>query len=372
MKTNRVLRLTLLIISFTLFGVSNFYGQSDSNIGQTPSSYFEQSELLTKINSYINPLVAANEFSGSILIAKGDSILFCRGYGFANRENGIINTPSTVYRIGSMTKQFTATAIMQLVEQNKLTTENKLSDFISDFTNGNKISIHQLLTHTSGIPNYTKLPDYNKTSTLPFTLPELINNIKYLPAEFEPGSKFKYNDSGYLLLTYIIEKISGLTYDQYLQNNIFKPLGMTNSGYDNYNKIINNRAAGYVFNSKTKEITNSNYIDMSIPQGAGGLYSTVLDLYKWDRSLYANNILSRESKEKMFTFNIADYGYGWGKEIRKGGRISIGHNGIINGFTSIIHRFINDDVVIIILANIEDVKVNEVFDKIPAIYFNEE
>lgn len=328
-------------------------------------------DLKDSIGYYIKPFVESKSFMGSILIAKGDSIVFLENYGYSNLEHSVLNTSSTVYRIGSMTKQFTATAIMLLAEDNKISVENKLSDFIPDYPNGDRITIHGLLTHTSGIPNYTKLLENKATSCLPTTLPELISRIKNLPLEFEPGSKFKYNDSGYMLLTYIIEKVSGLSYSDFLDKYIFHPLGMENTGYDNGRQIIKNRASGYTFNKKTKELVNADYIDMSNPQGAGGLSSTVLDLYKWDRSFYVDSLLSRESKEKMFTFYIADYGYGWGREIRPNGRTSIGHNGTINGFSSIIHRFIADSTVIIILANTDSFESNIIFNQIPAIYFKE-
>jgi len=327
-------------------------------------------ELEDSIDSYLNPLIVSHSFMGSILIAKGDSILFLKSYGYANLEHFVPNSSNTIYRIGSMTKQFTATAIMLLAEENKISVESKLSDFIPDYPNGNRITVHHLLTHTSGIPNYTKLPDYESTMCLPASLTDLIGRIKNLPLEFEPGSKFKYSDSGYLLLTYIIEKASGLTYSEFLDKHIFQPLGMNYTGYDN-KKIIKNRASGYSILKESNEIVNADYIDMSVPQGAGGLYSTVLDLYKWDRSFYTDFLLSKESKEKMFTFYIAEYGYGWGREIRENGRISIGHNGMINGFLSIIHRFVADNTVIVILANTDNFEVNNIFNQIPAIYFME-
>lgn len=354
-------RKKLLITLVALFGIFfNCFSQD-----------WNSKKLADSIDSYLTHSTEYQSFTGSILIAKGDSILFLRSYGYANLEHSIPNSSNTIYRIGSMTKQFTATAIMLLVEENKISIDSKLSDFIPDYPNGNRITIHQLLTHTSGIPNYTKLPDYASTMCLPTTLTELIGRIKNLPLEFEPGSKFKYCDSGYLLLTYIIEKVSGLSYSKFLDKNIFKTLGMNNTGFDDNQLIIKNRASGYSTHKESNEIINAEYIDMSVPQGAGGLYSTVLDLYKWDRSFYSNILLSKESKEKMFTFYIADYGYGWGREIRNNGRISIGHNGIINGFSSIIHRFIADNTVIVILSNTDNFKVNDIFNQIPAIYFKE-
>lgn len=336
------------------------------------SQNWNYKELNDSIGSYIRPFVESKLFMGSILIAKGDSIIFLDNYGYSNLEHLVPNSSNTVYRIGSMTKQFTATAIMLLIEDNKISAETKLSEFIPDYPNGNRITIHQLLTHTSGIPNYTKLPENNSTKCLPTTLPELISRIKNLPLEFEPGSKFKYNDSGYMLLTYIIEKASGLSYSEFLYKRIFQPLGMKNTRYDNYKQIVKNRASGYTLDKESKELVNADYIDMSVPQGAGGLCSTVLDLYIWDRSFYTDSLLSKVSKEKMFTFYKADYGYGWGREIRKDGRISIGHNGVINGFSSIIHRFVADNTVIIILANTDSFETNDIFNQIPAIFFKEE
>ena len=323
-----------------------------------------------KIDTYLVPLVNANKFSGSILIAKGNVILFSKGYGYANREHDIPNSPNSVFRIGSMTKQFTATAIMQLIEKDKLRLEDKLNQFIDDYPQGEKITIHHLLTHTSGIPNFTRFDNYTKLMTIPVSITELIERFKYKPIEFKPGSQFKYTDSGYILLTYIIEKISGLSYAEYLEENILRPLNMMNTGYDHNELILKNRANGYV-KSKNNEMLNAPYIDMSIPMGAGGLYSTTIDLYKWDLGLYTDIILSSKYRQKMFTPYMADYGYGWGFETRKGGRKSIGHNGVINGFSSIIHRFIEDKVVIIILANIESNTANQVFNEIPSIYFKE-
>jgi len=333
---------------------------------------WDPKELEDKIDSYIIPLADSQSFMGSILIAEKDSIVFLKSFGYANLEHLVPNSSSTVYRIGSMTKSFTATAIMLLIDKNKISVESKLSDFISDYPNGNRITIHQLLTHTSGIPDYTKLQDIESKKCLPVTLTELINRIKNLPLEFEPGSKFKYNNSGYLLLTYIIEKISGLSYSEFLDVNIFQPLDMNNTGYNNNKEIIKNHASGYSVLKGDNKIINADYVNMSVPQGAGGLHSTVLDLYKWDRSFYTNKLLTQEGKEKMFTFYISDYGYGWGREIRKNNRISIGHNGMISGFSSIIHRFVDDNTVIIILANTDNVAVNQVFNQIPAIYFRED
>lgn len=362
-KNNFIMKIKRTIITFlamfcVLFNVN--------------SQNWNVKDLEDSVDLFIKPYIDSKSFMGSILIAKGDSMILVKGYGYSNLEHLIPNSSNTVFRIGSMTKQFTATAIMLLVQDNKISLDSKLSEFIPDYLNGDKITIHQLLTHTSGIPNYTKLPDHNSTMRLPATLPDLIGKIKNLPLDFEPGSKFRYSDSGYLILTYIIEKASGLTYSEFLDKYIFQPLGMKNTGYDNNQKIIKNRASGYSLLKKSNELVNADYNDMSVPQGAGGLYSTVLDLYKWDRSFYTDLLLSGESKEKMFTFYIADYGYGWGREIRKNGRISIGHNGTINGFSSIIHRFVADNTVIVILSNIDSFESNIIFDKIPAIYFKED
>ncbi len=270
----------------------------------------------------------------------------------------IPNDPDTKFRLGSVTKQFTATLIMQLVEQGKIRLDGKLTDYLTDYRKdtGDKITIHHLLCHTSGVPNYTADPGYGAIMREPFKVADFVKNHTSGDLEFEPGTKFNYSNSGYFLLGAVIEKVTGKPYVQVLKENIFDPIGMKNSGYDTHAPIISNRATGY---SKTADgYVNADYLDMSIPFAAGSLYSTVGDLYLWDQALYGDKILSAKSKEKMFTPNLDNYGYGWGiskvtLSDKKTVIPTIAHNGGINGFSTLILRAVGDKDLIVLLDNTE-------------------
>jgi CubicO group peptidase (beta-lactamase class C family) len=246
-----------------------------------PSSSIEK-----KADEYLAFYVAKDQFSGTVLIAQGDDILLSKGYGYANREVGVPNSPEMKFRLGSITKQFTAMLIMQLYERGEIGIHDPLSAYLDDFPEGDKITIHHLLSHTSGIPNFTSFPDYSKTMMIPATLEELIDRFRDKPLEFEPGSTYSYSNSGYILLGYIIEHVTKIPYADVVREYIFDVVGMPDSGYDDPRKIIGNRAAGYEFDGN--RVLNASYIDMSIPHAAGALFSTVEDLYKWDRILYTD------------------------------------------------------------------------------------
>jgi CubicO group peptidase (beta-lactamase class C family) len=216
------------------------------------------------------------QFNGATLVAEYGKVVYKGAFGMANMEWNIPNTPDTKFRLGSITKQFTATVILQLVEQGKIKLNGKLSDYLPEYRKdvGDKVTIHHLLTHTSGIPSYTSQPGFaENVSRNPYKVDEFVKKYASGNLEFEPGSKFLYNNSGYFLLGAIIERVTGKPYEQVLKENIFDPLGMKNTGYDHYDTIIPKRATGY---SKTPDgYTNAVYLDMSIPYAAGSLYSTV-------------------------------------------------------------------------------------------------
>src|SRR3954447_5477315 len=272
----------------------------------------QQNEKQQKIDQLISTYNQYGQFNGSALVAENGKVLLKKGYGLANMEWNIPNQPDTKFRLGSITKQFTATLILQLVEQGKIKLDGKLSDYLDTYRKetGNKITIHHLLTHTSGVPNYTALPGFfQNVSRNPFTVTEFIQKYASGDLEFEPGSKFSYSNSGYFLLGAIVEKISGKPYEQVLKENIFDPVGMKNSGFDHYDRIIDKRASGYIKTSKGYQ--NAPYLDMSIPYAAGSLYSTVEDMFLWDQALRGDKILSEKSKQLMFTPNLSNYGYGF-------------------------------------------------------------
>jgi len=338
MKTRKLLFLLLVILV-----------ASGAAIGQSNSKKID--DLLKKYAEY-------GQFNGTVLVAEKGKVIYKKGHGMANMEWDIPNAPDTKFRIGSVTKQFTAALIMQFVEEGKIKLDDKITDHLKDYRKdtGDKITIHQLLNHTSGIPSYTGLPGFfQKESRNPYSVDDFVKKFASGDLEFEPGSKFNYNNSGYFLLGAIIEKVSGMKYEQAVSNLIFKPLGMKNSGYDNHSPLIKKRARGY---QKTPfGYTNAPYLDMGIPYAAGSLYSTVEDLYIWDQSLYANKIVSAESKQKMFTPGKANYGYGFDIRDRKLGKSDktvkiVSHGGGINGFNCLFSRSVNDKNLVIILDNV--------------------
>lgn len=298
------------------------------------------------------------KFNGSILVAEKGKIIYEHGFGMANMEWAIPNQPDTKFRIGSVTKQFTATLILQLVEQGKIKLDGKITDYLPDYRKdtGEKVTIHQLLNHTSGIPSYTDRRNFMAdASRNPYGVADFIKKFASDDLQFEPGSKFSYNNSGYSLLGAIIEKVTGKPYEVVLAERIFKPLGMTNSGYDNFAPLIKKRASGY---QKTPDgFVNAAYLDMSIPYAAGSIYSTVEDLFKWDQALYEGTLLSAESKKLMFTPGLGNYGYGIRITDEPVGKTDqkiriIGHGGGINGFNSLMMRAIDKQQTVIILDNV--------------------
>ena len=310
-------------------------------------------DLAAKADAYIK----AAGIQGSVLLAKNGKVILAKGYGLANIELDVPNTPSTIFRLGSITKQFTAAAILQLQEKGKL----KVSDLISKYipgtpTSWNSITIHQLLTHTSGIPSYTDEAGYQAHMREQSGAPlDFINRFRYRPLEFTPGESFHYDNSGYFMLGVIIERVSGMKYEDYLRRNIFEPLQMTATGYDWAATILNGRASGYSKDEGGK-VVNADFLDMGQPYAAGSLYSTVLDLYKWDRALYTTKVLSAQSLEAAFTPGKFDwakgikYGYGWGIA-QVHGHKTVGHGGGINGFSTVMWRAIEEDAVAIVLSN---------------------
>jgi CubicO group peptidase (beta-lactamase class C family) len=257
-----------------------------------------------------------------------------------------------------VTKQFTAALILQLVDEGKVKLDGKITDYLPDYRKdtGEKVTIHQLLNHTSGISSYTSNPEFfAKNSRNPLGVAEFVKTFASGDLEFEPGSKFSYNNSAYFLLGAIIEKVTGKSYETVLAERILKPLGMTNTGYDHHATLLEKRASGY---QKTPTgFVNADYLDMSLPYAAGSLYSTVDDLYKWDQALYEDKIMSAESKRLMFTPGHGNYGYGLvisdqpiGKSEQK--TKFIGHGGGINGFNSLFTRAVDKRQTVIILDNV--------------------
>jgi len=299
-----------------------------------------------KADAYVQSWTRDGLFRGTILVAKDGQPLFRKGYGLANAEWDIPNSPETRFRLGSITKQFTAVAILQLAGKNKLKLSDPVKLHYPDApATWDKITIHHLLNHTSGIKSYTGLKDFfAKQSRQARTPSEIVKLTQDMPLEFEPGVKFAYNNTGYVLLGEIIEKVSGQSYATYLHQNVFTPLAMADSGYDSPTTILKRRASGYQSNG-TK---NADFLDMSLPHAAGSLYSTVDDLLKWA----PEKLVSPESFAKMTTPGKGKYAYGLIVDELKDHRVHA-HGGGINGFSTFLARFPDDKLTVVVLANQE-------------------
>src|SRR5215213_8480309 len=282
-----------------------------------------------------------------------------------------------VLALASVTKQFTATAVLQLVEQGKIRLVGRLSYYLPEYRKdvGDKVTIHHLLTHTSGIPSYTGQPGFlENVSRNPYKVDEFVKKYASGDLEFEPGSKYSYNNSGYFLLGAIIEHATRKPYEQVLKENVFDPAGMKNTGYDHYGTILPKRASGY---SKAPDgYSNALYLDMSIPYSAGSLYSTVEDLYLWDQALYTDKLLSAQSKALMYKPFLDNYAYGWvvtNASFKQNDQPvqMITHGGGINGFSTTIVRFPKEKNLIVMLDNTGSEYVDRLSDSIAQIIYNQ-
>jgi CubicO group peptidase (beta-lactamase class C family) len=307
-------------------------------------------EKLVRMEQIIQSSVTGQRFMGSVLVAQNDQVLLDKGYGFANLEWQIPDSPQAKFRLGSITKQFTAACILLLEERGKLKTDDPVKKYLPDAPAAwDKITIYNLLTHTSGIPSFTGFPDYRSTEAQPTTPEKLVARFRDKPLDFQPGEKWNYSNSGYVLLGYLVEKISGLSYKDFVQENIFKPLGMNDSGYDSNSAIILHRAYGYAPGPNGP--VNAGYIDMSIPFSAGALYSTTHDLLRWEQGLFGGKLLSATSLKKMTTPFKENYACGLGVRTVHG-HTEIDHGGGIEGFNTELAYYPDDKLTIVVLANL--------------------
>lgn len=312
-------------------------------------------QLGNEIDKLLSEQFKPGETGCAALVAIKGQIVYKKAFGMANLELNVPMQPDMIFRIGSITKQFTAIAILQLFEQGKLDLQDDITKFIPDYpTQGYKITVEHLLTHTSGIKSYTSVPEFAQYARIDKTLLEVINIFKNQPMEFAPGTKWNYNNSGYFLLGYIIEKVSGKTYPQYIEDNFFKPLGMTNSCFGSDTRIIKNRAAGY--QAADSGVANAEIMSMKIPFSAGSVQSTVEDLYKWNQALHSYKLVKKETLDKAFTeYKLVNgkgtgYGYGWFLSQLQGSP-TIEHGGGINGFLTNAIYLPTEDVFVAVFSN---------------------
>lgn len=311
-------------------------------LAQSASALGQQS-FANKAERYLQPYVEMQDFSGCVLVASHRQVLMRKCYGDANYELSVPNTPQSKFHIASMTKMFTAAAIVLLDKQGKLHLTDKLSLFIPNFPNGEKITILNLLEHTSGLPSYYSIPEYNDIKLKTIHYDDLIAIMRTKPLDFDPGTKSSYSDTGYAFLAYIIEKVSGKPYSQFIADEIFTPVGMHDSGAWLDAPLILNRSSGYQPWIGPQQMRNAPYYDKMIITGSGSLYSTVDDLYAWYQAV---------RDKRLFDITALDYPYGWG-ERQLGDKKFIEQSGRDPGYASKMAAFLDQDLVVVLLSNIE-------------------
>lgn len=303
-----------------------------------------------RMDRIVQASAEAGTFSGAVLVARDGEVLLDKGYGLANREWLIPNDGDTEFRLGSITKQFTAVAIMILNERGLVDLDAPMKTWLPDAPAAwDQVTVRRLLAHTAGIPNFTSFDDFQSTKALPATLDSLIARFRDRPLDFQPGEGRKYSNSGYVLLTAVIEKASGKSYGDFLSETLFQPLGMRDTGYDRNTVILPRRASGYT--PTAGGVINAEHWDMSIPQGAGGLYSTSHDLLKWEQGLFGGRVLRPASLE-LLTTPVRD-GYAFGVfAIEAEGNNTIAHSGGLNGFNTYMAYDPDRRTTVIVLGNL--------------------
>lgn len=334
------------------------------------STFVVAQKLEKQFDEMLNAQYVPNEPGATALVAKDGKIIYHKAFGMANLELGVKMEPDMILEIGSITKQFTAVAILMLVEQGKLDLDDDITKFIEDYpTHGHHISIHHLLTHTSGIKSYTSLESWMPLWRTDYETKEFIDIFKNEPMDFAPGEEYHYNNSAYFLLGYIIEIVSGQTYEEFIESNIFKPLGMKSSLYGSNSEIIKKRASGY---QKKGAYVNAEYLSLTQPYAAGSIMSTVEDLYSWNRAIRSNTLVKQEAINLAFTnyeLNNGEkinYGYGWAiNEIK--GSPTVEHSGGIFGYVTNAIYLPKEDVFVAIYSNCDCNAPGQVSTKMAAL-----
>ncbi|MDO8368124.1 MAG: serine hydrolase, partial [Saprospiraceae bacterium] len=315
-------------------------------------------KMSAEIDKLLQDHYKAEGTGATVLVSQKGKVLYHKAFGMANLELSVPMRTDHVFRIGSVTKQFTGAAILKLAEEGKLSIQDDLTRFLPDYpTQGKKITVEHLLTHTSGIKSYTGMKEWDEQMhRKDFTPTELIALFKDQSMDFEPDADWRYNNSGYILLGYIIEKASGKTYGEYISEQFFKPLGMKNSYYGDTKPLIKNRATGYSQGDVEGNYVNAAFLSMTQPYAAGSLLSTVEDLNIWTRALHGGKVLKPESLKKAITPYILPGGtnthYGYGLQMSNLlGSLTVEHSGGIHGFLSDLVYLPKEEVCVAILTN---------------------
>jgi CubicO group peptidase (beta-lactamase class C family) len=337
----------------------------------TPTVFAAQIErqdpAIPLIGAIMQRQFSRGDFSGTVLVARNGDILYENALGYANREWNTANDLGTKFEIGSMTKQFTALLILQFVNEGKIRLDGRIADYLPYYRKdtGQRVTIAELLSHTSGIPDFLSHPGflYGPASRTHYGAQEFAAQFCSGNLLFEPGTRFEYSNSGYFLLGAILEQVSGTSDEHLLQDRILTPLKMRDSGYTHPETILPHRAMGY--ERTAAGFRSARYYDMSIPFGAGAMYSTVADLLRWDQALYTEQLLPARLRNLLFTPNLEDYGFGWSIYVPKSGQPNAGdtilmHGGAIFGFQSVIERIPKYRILIVLLDNSDSPKILEI------------
>jgi CubicO group peptidase (beta-lactamase class C family) len=322
-----------------------------------------------KIDELLTAYSNQNKLNGSVLVAQKGKIIYQKGFGYRNAEQKIPNDVNSIFQIGSITKQFTAAVIMELQQEGKLSVKDKLSKYFPGFSNGDRITIENLLTHTSGIHSYTDDTVVMKNDvTKHYSQEQMLKLFTGYSPDFEPGSDWHYSNSGYSLLGYIIEKVEKKPYEKVVRERIFQPLSMTNSGFDFTHLSAPTKTKGYF--SLNPNPVPAPIVDSTIAYSAGAIYSSVGDLFKWDRAIYTDKVLKPEAWKAVFTPYKNKYGYGWTIDSVYG-KLITAHSGGIHGYSSYILRFPQDDVAVIMFDNTSSNALGTISKNVAAILFNQ-
>ncbi len=329
-----------------------------------------QDGTTNKVDDFVQAEMQKQRIPGvSLAVVKNGEIVLAKGYGYANVEHHVPVKPETIFQSGSIGKQFTATAVMMLVAEGRINLDEKISKYLGDVPDSwQNITVRHLLTHTSGLTDYPDDFDFRRD----YNEAELLQRAQAITPGFKPGEKWQYSNLGYVTLGILIHNVTGKFYGDFLQERIFKPLGMTTTRIISEADIVPNRAAGYRF--VKDELKNQNWVSPTLNTTAdGALYFTVLDMAKWDAALYGEGVLNKTSLQQMWTpvrlnnNKTADYGFGWSLGQVNGHRI-IEHGGAWQGFTSYIARYVDDKMTVIVLDNLAGGNAGKIARHVAAIY----
>lgn len=326
-----------------------------------------------KMDQLLTAYQKLSRFSGTVLVAKDKHILWTRGYGLANHEHVVPNRPATVFRLASLSKPFTALAILQLSKQGKVDLHAPLRTYLPTYPAAETLTLHHLLTNSSGIPDYVTQEAFGRQLMhQPTTVDALITTFQDLPVLFMPGERFSYANSNWVLLGKVIETVSGQAYGDYVREQIFVPAQMTQSGYDEESSVVPHLATGYLANAHS--VTRAAHVDPSTMYAAGGLYATVGDLHRWWMALTNGALLTQDSYARMTTAHItsddASYGYGLALD-QQWGRRRVFHDGGMPGFLSTANYYPEEQLFIALLSNFENSAITEIQRDLAAILFGE-